>query len=144
MTDWNHCPAWHDYPQRPNAHPERPWWVRVYDRFSVPAWRRPTDGLLGPSESGQLGPHEYDYVLDQLAHLDRENPLPAPEPRCGQVWLWLEDDEKEAGTSATVLFVDSTEVAFMGPCTYSRDGWPPAGAVLVAGPGGPWAPLELP
>lgn len=101
---------------------------------------------------------------DILRHVDRLDPLPPPPPKCGQVWQW------PSGFSATIQAVDPTGMCDPGgplgqgsrpgvvwPCTVpaqscatgryvagwtDRGLWPLRRAVLVAGPGAPWAPSE--
>lgn len=76
-------------------------------------------------------------VSDQLLAYDREHPMPAPAPKCGQVWVW----PPEGGVDRMVTDV----VRRSGAAKMDGDWWtewPPIGAVLVAGPGAPWAPRE--
>lgn len=156
--------TWHGYPQHPDAHPERPWWRRdrsamvrsdgvaltsIHDRNYAETFGHPFDER-GMREDGES-------YADATARIDREHPLPAPPPMCGQVWVWL------SGFAATVQAVDPTGMSaprgmsdgpgVVWPCTIPapvQHGpylgawtpaalWPPPGAVLVAGPGAPWA-----
>lgn len=125
---------WHGYEQHPDAHPLWPWWRAV----SVPGllvWRR-VDGLEETALAASAG------RSDRLAWLDRERPLPAPEARCGQVWVWT-----ASGVQAQVVEVDP-EIgrAYLGgrQMSIQREAWPPSGAVLVSGPESPWAPPNAP
>ena len=96
-----------------------------------------------------------------LEAFDRENPLPPPPPQCGQVWVHEEPDapagprtvhmtisgvDMQAGVVRAVRFswVGGDYCGRFRP-SWSEDGetvtgWPP-GAVLVYGPGSPWAPM---
>lgn len=119
---------WHGYPQHPDAHPERPWWHREGLH-----WRR-IDGW--GSDGGSI------------ASMDAKMPLPPPEPRCLQVWLNV-----ERGDQVVVACVDTGGIAWSfspnntnsvglpSAVALRLDPWPPPGAVLVAGPGSPWAPM---
>jgi len=134
---------WYGYPQAPGAHPQRPWWTaiawsRVGDEITVTSWYR-----HGGHRTGG----------ENLSAIDREHPLPAPPPRCGQVWVWpdgLEPGRAEMVTGHFVCVAGTTTITTDEFC-YSTGGgdedsgcrdWPPSGAVLVAGPGAPWAPPE--
>lgn len=64
----------------------------------------------------------------------RNKPDP-PSPKCGQVWAW--PDGTERLVTSILRRADGARVARFGRKVYP---WPPAGAVLVAGPGAPWAP----
>jgi hypothetical protein len=86
-----------------------------------------------------------------MARLDREVPLPAPPPRVGQVWVWAEGipgapitapQEAMVGAVSRPAFEDGPLVDWCGGYVAidRRAPWPPAGAVLVAGAGAPWAP----
>jgi hypothetical protein len=130
--------TWYGYPIAEDAHPERPWWTRIvtieYSTFPPqPAawfWRR-TDGLSSED-------------LDAIGYLDATNPRPAPPPLCGQVWRW------EPGYFILMSYVrpDGTW-CYAGQLNLVQPGanaggqtWPPPGAVLVYGPGAPWAPAD--
>lgn len=134
--------GWHGYEQHPDAHPERPWW-----RYSLPPgatdadvpgwWRMDGRGLYGFDRAGvRFAPWNDDASLDAaLARIDAEHPLPAPPPKCGQVWVWPWNTE--AMVTGVVMG------AAQWGASLSRDdmrSWPPPGAVLVAGPHSPWAP----
>ena len=123
-------------------HPERPWWHKyspaVYSRHH---WRR-CDGLRGPRCDDPDDP-EADIPGDTLAAIDAANPLPAPPPMPGQVWVAPTGDEFTiaAIVKACVLFATlapSPEAyGAFAPCVSSQPEWPAAGAILVAGPT-PW------
>jgi hypothetical protein len=135
---------WHGYPQHPDAHPERPWWRPI----SSMRWRR-TDGRISRAAC----------VCDELARLDTAHPMPPPEPRCGQVWVTLTGVESMVqmvySNGAGTRTIDLPDHHFFWPpdperpdsCwgsapeTLTTADWPPPGAVLVAGPGAPWAPM---
>jgi hypothetical protein len=152
---------WHGYPQHPDAHPERPWWrlhkstpwVRS-DDWTVARRSDPESVLPGAvsrswTPAGEPGPSAPTEEL--LALIDRMHPLPVPEPRCLQVWVL-----PSTGYSFTI-----TGVAPLGDGLWhvvngfdgrqglvsigslpAEERWPPPSAVLVAGPGAPWAPAE--
>jgi hypothetical protein len=131
---------WHGYPQHPDAHPERPWWRPI----SSMRWRR-TDGRISRAvcwpdaldEDEAEVVHAQD-VCDELARLDTAHPLPPPEPRCGQVWVL-----PDVATHCTVIGVQDGAGYYVDPRGVHRMPWPPPGAVLVAGPGAPWALWEV-
>jgi hypothetical protein len=97
---------WHRYPQPREAHAERPWW-RTLDAAGV-TWERvdgrrltpmrptadPTDyrrvvWFVGTSDDGR----EVEGTLaEALAAVDAAEPLDAPPPLVGQVWVWPEHD----------------------------------------------------
>jgi hypothetical protein len=116
-------PTWHGYPQQAGAHESRPWWRRVDWGNGESGWVR-TDGFAEIA-TGSVS-------AERPECLDREHPLPCPPPLCGQVWVW-----PERSHSTTVLDVTTKCVATL-PVDYPLADWPPAGAVLVAGPGAPW------
>ena len=160
---------YHGYPQHEDAHPEMPWW----------RWGTWTDRKGDAREQlVRVDGHEADNAAE-AAHIDATHPLPAPPPKCGQVWVftYVDDDEPEiveewektvatvkrtCGIAERVWFTDSYgpvgasltlaewrhgEEASGGvpngrdPALAAVPGaWPPAGAVLVAGPGAPWGP----
>jgi len=84
-------------------------------------------------------------VEEVMKTYDAGNPLPPPPPLCGQVWCW--PDVRE-GPHLTVGRVDRGLGSFVrqsliDTCedvlVWWTPEWPPPGAVLVAGPGSPWA-----
>ena len=124
---------WHGYEQAPGAHPSWPWWV--WHEASTPratwgpvlgSWVR-TDGMIAAGEK--------EDAWQEAASLDRDEPLPVPYPKCGQVWVWTNGD------GFGVIAVVGGKPAFGRYVKGVNDGpaWPPPGAVLVAGPGAPWA-----
>jgi len=155
---------WHGYPQHPDAHPQRPWWRRSGDDESP--WVRSDNATLTPVAE-YVGGDTYDagwqshdgWVLrvpdvwmgrmaaihtlesGSLATYDAEHPLPPPEPRCGQVWVWVAASAWQ-GLQMTVSTVTAVGGVHFGTRRDAWDApWPPPGAVLVAGPGAPWAPM---
>lgn len=113
------------YGQHSDSHPMRPWWR--FDRKE--GWWRRSDGDV----CGELA----------IEAWDRENPLPCPPPRCGEVWVWPEDassqQHNELGSHALITNIDEDGVyAGMECVAFGVNDWPPPGAVLVAGPGSPW------
>lgn len=121
-----------------NVHPERPWW-RV--TTSAPAGRARSKWVR---VDGREGPAFTDPVADvkALQTLDLQYPMPAPAPRAGQVWTWIENDPAgmmRVGDQAQVVSV------FQGRAVIVIDGgqapgfampnqWPLPGAALTSGP----------
>lgn len=102
-------------------------------------WKR-NDGPVLPRMKPARNKEEAISCLDlATTNYDTEHPLPAPPPRCGQVW-WSNAEERAFlltstnGTESDYVFIDIE--------TY---GWPPfAGdCILVHGPGAPWAPHAM-
>lgn len=130
--------TFHGYPQDPTAHPERPWWRGPIMRESdgVIVWRR--------SDSADTG---HPCLRGALAAIDREDPLPPPEPLCGQVWV-LRSGRSVMVVDVVPQTVEGAWMVSLGSEALTARGagvtcpWPPPGAVLVAGPGAPWAPAE--
>lgn len=135
---------WHQYPQHPDAHPEKPWWRKQYKRrgdgsLEHLAWRR-TDGRMESALAVERG------LIDILDAIDREHPLPPPEPRCGQVWkvpgrpadMAVTEEWPWSGKALAAIL--ARNAAGQPALAFDRT-WPPPGAVLVAGPGAPWAPM---
>ena len=134
-------PTWHGYPQHPDAHPERPWW----------RGGRTDDGALylrradGHEEIVARMLMEHGSSAACIAAYDAAHPLPCPPPMCGQVWVWPGEHK-----ARLVVAVFDGDPVFIG-WTFShslnqavalpRRGADMAGAVLVAGPGAPWAPM---
>ena len=143
---------WHGYEQGQDAYVERPWWRRATSL----TWRR-TDGwmvteqpsvfgwtcLLWHEATGQSVGVRVSQVLSKaLAQVDTEHPLPDPEPRLRQVWVWL-----ASGCSRELIAIEPDGTLVFSGLSPGRlvDGngkpvYPPRPAVLVAGPGSPWAP----
>jgi membrane-associated protease RseP (regulator of RpoE activity) len=136
--------SWHGYDQVEDAHPERPWWQREPGHEPGEGWRR-TDGEL---LSYSLGAWKKFGTVTMLDERDRTDPLPPPDPRCGQVWVWLETAGLHASAQQVLavraLTSSAPRVEFVGSAIdiFQEKDWPPPGAVLVAGPGAPWAPTE--
>lgn len=131
MTDWPTLLT--RYPAHPDAVPERPWWRPV-------ALCDPPRGLAyGPPLVGWV--RTDGVTLEQgedLDAYDREHPLRAPLPACGQVWVWPDTDYeimlvgRDDWGWAPHLRIGGRQV------TGGDAPWPPPRAVLVAGPGAPW------
>ena len=96
------------------------------------------------------------YTVEELmARIDREHPLPPPEPRCGQVWVFPDVNQHDTvqGVSDGKGYFISGYADTMTPVSTSTYGdgcgaaavldapntWPPPGGILVAGPDAPWA-----
>jgi len=129
------------YPQHPNAHPERPWWRAGsgwHRRDGARVWFEDGRSLVGPGPGWWSQAEEADFIQHAdcdaaLSYVDAAHPLPAPPPLCGQVWV-LPNGEHGLVTSVVGGLVT------LGATSYPEELWPPGGAVLVAGPGSPWAP----
>lgn len=83
-------------------------------------------------------------IADMLTLADRTHPLPVPEPRCGQVWV--DSTSEFMITAVQHLPGGAHEWQGIGWASTREESpnyapWPPPGAVLVAGPGAPWAPV---
>lgn len=120
---------WHGYEQHEDAVEARPWW-RLSSRGLCRA-----DGVKPFSAASDWKPEGYQdwwgwdgrEALDTvMARIDREHPLPMPPRKCGQVWVHADGTEEM--------------ITIAGP--HNRR--PPPGAVLVAGPGSPWADTRSP
>jgi len=141
---------WHGYEQAARSLSGRPWWRQ----HEVQGFRR-SDGLElhraiggwglfdGPAVATLLiarGTQLAEFssegrsISQILEQVDAEHPLPVPEPKCGQVWVWLEDGVDESGGR-----MEKGEEAMITRLHNLERTWPPPGAVLVAGPGAPWA-----
>lgn len=149
---------WHGYPQHPDSHPERPWWrerrngewtradglvVYIAQTEEDVVWRALTSGFVS---SEIIGTTDEMTSSEAMARIDREHPLPAPEPRCGQVWVhkhWatmIARIERNRPHFGHVW--DSRGASTEAAAPWGWVGtWPPPGAVLVAGHGAPWAPM---
>lgn len=98
-----------------------------------------------------------------LAQVDATEPLPAPPPRCPQVWVFVGNGDGSArtvvaekpvsyrGGAATGWAVQfggdaplGSAGAWFGDALGATRPWPPRYGVLVAGPGAPWAPAVTP
>lgn len=109
--------------------PDRPWWiVTSYD------WAMRTDPAL--HEGAEIGvTYRGPDALAALDAYDAAHPRPVPSPHAGQVWVWPDGEER------IVTHVWPGGRALLGSGLHLQsDEWPPAGAVLVSGPGAPWAP----
>lgn len=123
------------------AVPERPWWRRHGVPCRGVQWLR-VDGKQ--ALAWRYGDEEpaHATMLAALDAFDGANPRPIPEPLTAQVWSYPDGRTEsiprvipgsENGGQRARLFGDA------GP-RFNGDAWPPKGAVLVYGPGAPWAP----
>jgi len=120
---------WHGYPQHPDAHPELPWWRKEPIRFRSVR----SDGKIVKWQAlGSPSLRSPEQVESNAKKIDP--PPPPPPPRCGQVWADI--DGKHDAMVVRVI----GGVAWMPGNVQHRE-WPPERAVLVAGPGAPWAPM---
>ena len=74
--------TWKGYTQHPEALEDRPWW-----RLMMRIESDPEDILKHERVDGTILSALVSRAHDGLADYDREHPLPAPEPKCGQVLL---------------------------------------------------------
>ena len=138
--------TWHGYPQHPDAHPERPWW-RLSMRDAT--WPEEVEEEWVRTDGGVCGAVSCPSDDERVAMLDRYDaglPLPCPPPMCGQVW-------RVDGLEVTIVrVVDGVGFALApSPGGWTWGGYASASlaavnasapnAVLVAGPGAPWAPM---
>jgi len=96
-------------------------------------------------------------VEDAMALFDREHPLPCPPPMVGQVWstTWYGEQLVVRASKAGALMHTEQTIGYSDAlgndvCTGVRvdflnsEQWPPSGAVLIRGPGAPWADTTSP
>lgn len=132
------------YPQHPDAHPERPWWQQILHSLNFPpteVWERSDGHALHEFDGGLVdyaGTTRWVHngtVSECLRAFDAAHPLPPPPPLVGQVW-------HEDGDEFMIRRVarDNGGVEWWANSAHPSTHWPPFGAVLVAGPGAPWAP----
>jgi len=131
---------WHGYPQHPDAWVRYPWW-----RWTKDGLRR-IDGLLAHAPlRDDMTDDEWQArdveAMDRAEAHDAAHPMPPPPPMCGQVWVWPEGDaETIVSTRGGWWTSFPTRPGLFNPgSATSRESWPPSRAVLVAGPGSPWA-----
>jgi len=145
--------TWHGYEQGDNAHPEFPWWTWVAEQSTHGTYLLSQVGrwLRGDGQKSERVAWTYqegrghetmmrvlaDKAEEEICYIGQESPLPPPEPRCGQVWV-------NVTTGASHMITDVKDgIAWMGSGKLAT--WPPEDefsdevAVLVAGPGAPWA-----
>ena len=155
-----------DYSERDRL---RPWWkkrgrelarrdgwvatvghmgVSAYDeteqRRDYGGGRRGTGACLFPWAADSFG------LYNVIRKVDALDPLPCPEPACGQVWVWPDIDRavmitgvQQSGALWTLAINGMTQ-------RVARQGldpdftWPLPGGHLVGGPGAPWSPPDTP
>lgn len=148
------------YPQHPDAHEGRPWWRRaqVFAARSFgadsPVWdyQLPVAGYVRSDGKSLAGKSLAEPpTADDLAAFDAADPLPCPPPLLGQSWVYpggmgcmvvqvvpLRDGWDVAlGAGSKLVLYRIPDDLPLGMAA----AWPPEGAVLVAGPCAPWAPL---
>lgn len=147
-------PDWHGYPMHPDSVEGRPWWrhcVYSNDGAHLLVMRDFKEGSL-------MAEADHPDLPAAMVAYDTAHPLPPPPPRCGQVWLWPDSDRQHLVTDITTRGSGHTGITLglEGPDCWlphvppelaphsSQSPWPPPGAVLVAGPGAPWAPMGEP
>lgn len=136
----NELPQWHGYPVEPGADTDRPWW-RPWTVLG-PLGGRLSGGFVRPDGRTVRHGRNEDH---EMARVDREHPLAAPPPRCGQVWRWPQESIERTllgrGHTANV----PEQLSWVGPPGVDGPApWPPPSAVLVAGPFSPWASMGEP
>jgi len=158
---------WESYLTKGSRHPRRPWWQFVGmapatpEEMEDPEWMHHleeqwvrVDGHAVLWDGSSKG-----NVDEALESYDREKPMDAPLPAIGQVWRVQPAGERTAIEKPVTLVREDAEMVCcrlgehddpLRPsrtwhCTEPRDGfgpWPPEHAILVAGPGVPWAPAD--
>jgi hypothetical protein len=88
----------------------------------------------------QLEHDPNDCLLEAIREIDRDEPMPVPEPRCGQVWAKELDELLEEFIVERVIQSKRHQDVYTSQGCYHA--WPPENSVLVAGPGSPWAPPD--
>ena len=165
MSDWTRealTKVWETYLDMDGRDPLRPWWTEV-----AGPWQDGCDGVVGwRRDDGR----QVDGVQPYLARIDREHPLPPPEPALGQRWfvasmaglLYVQHHEIVGVTTKDGLVYLVSWSHDMGRCmprglrhtAWDEDGenvaahrdlgqWPPSGAVCIDQRGRPWAPVEV-
>lgn len=126
----------------------RPWWWFLGVSSGQCVLVR-TDGA-----SAWLAATSDDEMVAELDVLDDLHPMPAPEPMHLQVWLRLPYTEPGALLDVNFMLAGTARLTWGAPglrgveyvphgdgqCTLIDAEWPPQGAILVYGPGAPWAP----
>lgn len=126
---------WHGYPQKGEAHTDRPWWVKHEKSLAGALAPVGVKGWLHPSGAFAFG----DDAEEVMAQYDVENPLPPPPPKCNQVWVKNGSSEKSITRVEKVEGGEERVYIWTGADRYSGE-WPPEGYVLAHGPLSPWAP----
>lgn len=145
------------YPPGPNRVRVRPWWIGSVFRGVFTEGPRRVDGwaldpsptqmaegrmLWGANKAPGVGwYHETTSLEVAMAALDREQPLPCPPPRCGQVWAIPRDDG--GGYAGMLVTAEVGPDAVELSSVRIKVPWPVVGAILLHDPfGHPWAPVE--
>lgn len=155
--------SYYGYDQHPDAMEGRPWWRRAasgYRRSDGRAARQQVvehdvvekKGRAVILYGARTRHRSNEEVLEEVARIDREHPLPAPEPKCLQTWITPSGDHHVAvgvkdGKAVFLAAVAGEQFEVVGHgalpvwpvYVFVAEEWPPPGAVLVAGPGAPWA-----
>ena len=130
---------WHGYPLAPDAHPEKPWWRKEQRQTSGPV---PVPLVGWAHASGKAFAFGVD-AEDAMDKYDAENPLPAPPPKCGQIWVTDASERSITRVERHGAGADEGPKTYVWAGTERHTGvWPPRDYVLVAGPFSPWAPPE--
>ena len=132
---------WPDNSGVATAHPERPWWVWM-PKFTEPVWSQ-QGRWVHPDGTYFVGPMD-DPQSDALAAYDDAHPRPTPPALVGQVWAgstWtrmidrLDSAGRPVEPAEDPAHLPGVQLAVIWAT------WPPTpDAVLIAGPGAPWAP----
>lgn len=127
-------PELKDYPPRPGEHPRRRWWRKDPMGTDPPTfrWFR-WDGQWFVRRGDD------DQDVAEMARIDRENPIPRPPYRAGQVWVNVING---VGVLCTATDVFDPTWAHSVDCRAVTDC--PSMVLLYDPFGGPWAPAEGP
>ena len=155
-------------PRAPGSNPYRPWWTleQVQSNLApVPGKPAPLmftfrrrDGAHSSIFQVTGGPQMVkwpDKIDDEIAYIDRHNPLPTPAPTPLQVWTRvLPTGELQASAVLDTIWNEEKNqyaVLWPGACEddeqsthilYEEEDWPEPGTLLISGYGAPWAPPE--
>ncbi len=137
--------------------PERPWWRRPGQRCDGIELVRLSQDHPPASMQNLRGAYRpwIEDVASAMERIDREYPIPPPEPLEGQVWAQVEGAGRflDGGDSFMIVSMLRTNPIAVVQGNYEPKlavlrTWPPPGAVLVAGPTPwgrdiPWSPSEV-
>jgi len=149
--NWLVRAPWHRYPLKGAHHPERPWWQALLrpmipeSTLLVGCWLRSDGQQVLVDDAYNTLPTPESGLLE-LRRIDAESPLAMPPVLCGQVWqmedatggalfrdaLVTELRYRGSGEVTQVAMTQGTRVAEIPSARLAK-------AVLLAGPGAPWA-----
>jgi hypothetical protein len=149
-------PLWHGYEQDKNVHPTRPWWTRAQggayirtDGVFIKARKRLITGKDGRKPAcwehwfemeSAMGIRQFDTAEAAMERIDREYPLPMPDPRVGQVWAIRYGDGWDFMSIIGVRIYDNGShlIRLVGINRDEQVSQVPEWALLVSGSGSPW------